>query len=367
MKRIPLLLACLLLLTGCAAPKQISSDRIPARFEAVTVVTQPEVVIPDPIVPYDYTLTFAGDVSLADGAVPTNAWRNRGVEGCFSPELLEQMRSADVFTLNSEFAFTDRGTPLSGKSFTFRAKPSRISVYEELGVDLAVLANNHIFDYTDVGLEDTLTTFEQAGIPYVGAGRNIDEASATYYAQLGEITVAYIAGSRVEWSAQTRGATESKSGVFRTAESNALICQRIAEAKEAADFVVVYIHWGTESTTNLEDYQLTAGKEFIDAGADAVVGDHPHQLQGINYYNGKPIFYSMGNYWFSSAAKYTALLNINLTRDEAGNTAVTYSLTPAWTEGGRVSTLSNPGKFYDYMRSLSPGVAIDENGVVTEG
>lgn len=366
MKRLVLLLSLILLLSGCTAPAQPGNVNMNLAPTAASPLIKPERPEgPPPIVPYDYTLTFAGDVSLADGAVPTRAWQNRGVEGCFSQELLDIMRGADLFTLNSEFSFTDRGTRIE-KNYNFRADPSRISVYDELGVDLAVLANNHVFDYGEVGLADTLTTFRDAGIPYVGAGENLDEASATYYADLGEITVAYIAGCRVEWTMQTRGATEELSGVFRTAEGNDLICRRIAEAKEKADFVVVYIHWGMEGDTWLEPYQLASGKQFIDAGADVVVGDHPHCLQAIEYYNGKPIFYSLGNFWFSSAAKYTTLLNIELTRDDTGTTAVTYSLTPAWTEGGRVTTVSNERAFYNYMESLSDGVTIDDNGIISE-
>lgn len=372
MKRLLCLALCAaLLLSGCAGAAKGSAvplNTAPPAGEAV--ITKPPLPEPEPepepIAPYDYTLTFAGDVSLADGAVPTKAWKSRGVEGCFDEEILEKMRSADVMCLNSEFSFTDRGTAFPNKNYTFRGDPSRISVYDELGVDLAILANNHVFDYGEVGLSDTLNTFREAGIPYVGAGENIDEASAIWYAELGECTVAYVAGCRVEWTMQTRGATEDQSGILRTAESNELICRRIAEARETADFVVVYIHWGMEGDTWLEDYQLRSGKEFIDAGADVVVGDHPHVVQGIEFYQGKPIFYSLGNYWFSSAAKYTMLLNVRLSRSDTGETGVEFSLTPAWTEGGRVSTVSDERAFYDYMESLSDGVTIDDNGVVTE-
>lgn len=166
---------------------------------------------------------------------------------------------------------------------------------------------------------------------------------------------------------QTRGATETKSGVFRTAESNALMCQRIAEAKEKADYVVVYIHWGMENGTWLEPYQLTSGKEFIDAGADVVVGDHPHVVQGIEYYKGKPIFYSLGNYWFSSYGRYTMLLNLHLERDDRGNESISCTITPGWTQGGRVTCVDDEREFYDYMESISVGdVSIADDGTVSE-
>lgn len=323
---------------------------------------------PEPVEPYEVTLCFAGDVSLADGSVPAQALSNRGLEGCFDDTLREALASADVMCLNSEFAFTTRGEQ-QNKNYTFRANPDLVSVYQDMGVDLAVLANNHVFDYGETGLQDTLDTFRSAGLPYVGAGENIDEASAIFYAELEGCTVAYIAGCRVEWAAETRGATESQSGVFRTAESNALICQRIAEAREKADFVVVYEHWGMEGDTVLEEYQTESGKEFIDAGADVVVGDHPHVVQGIEWYNGKSIFYSMGNYWFSSMARYTMLLQVELSRDEAGNTATVFRLVPAWTQSGKVSALTDGDsqrEFYDYLESISINAAISDDGLVTE-
>lgn len=364
--------ALLLPLSGCAG----------AGGEAGGAVAVPAAALPDgaaldkadwtppppPVEPYDYTLAFAGDVSLADGSVPAKALDRWGLEGCFDEILLDAMAGADVMCLNSEFSFTTRGERQE-KNYTFRADPSRISVYQELGVDLAVLANNHVFDFGEVGLQDTLDTFRAAGIPYVGAGEDIDEASAVWYAQLGECTVAYVAGCRVEWAAQTRGATEDRSGVFRTAESNDLICQRIAEARQNADFVVVYEHWGMEGDTWLEEYQTVSGREFIDAGADVVVGDHPHVLQGIEWYNGKPIFYSMGNFWFSSAGRYTMLLQVELTRDEAGETSTAFRLLPAWTEDGRVSAITDEAgqrAFYDYMESISINAAIGDDGVVSQ-
>ena len=366
MKRIlPLLLCLCLALTACQSAPTTGRQSSSTTNSIPTAASRPEQINYPPA--YNYTLTFAGDVSLADGSTPLRAYNSRGLEGCFDEEILRQMQEADLFVLNSEFSFTTRGTRVE-KNYNFRGHPSRITILDEMGVDLAILANNHVFDYGEVGLTDTLNTFKDYGMPFVGAGENIEEASAIYYAQLGECTVAFVAGNRVEWAEQTRGATETKSGVFRTAESNALICQRISEAREKADYVVVYIHWGMEGDTWLEPYQTTSGKQFIDAGADVVVGDHPHVVQGIEYYKGKPIFYSLGNYWFSAYGRYTMLLNMIVERDELGNPSVTYTITPGWTQGGRVTTLDDTRKFYDYMESISVGdVVIDDDGTVWDG
>lgn len=392
---LPLLLALALLLSSCGAPaadtspsssqsaEGASSAALPPEAEAIDTADssslEPESEVqpepePEPVAevytPYHYTLCFAGDVSLVNGGSTVSALNSYGLEGCISKTLLEAMRSADVMCLNSEFAFTDRGSPLPNKTYTYRSKPSRISVLQDMGVDIAVLANNHVFDYGEEGLLDTLQTFRDAGLPYIGAGENLEEASAIWYAELDDCTVAYIAGSRVEWSMLTRSATNSRSGVFRTAESNELMVQRIQEAKQNADFVVVYMHWGQERTTDLEEYQTVSGKEFIDAGADVVVGDHPHVVQGIEWYNGKPIFYSMGNYWFTSTKeRYTMLMEMELDRNEEGSTSASFRLIPAWTSNTKTTYLSDPDdqrEFYDYMEEISVNGKIADDGTLLE-
>lgn len=390
-KLLPLLLMLTLLLSGCGSPAaevspaflpgEGTSSALPSEddtsYTADISSPEPESEIqPEPesiqkvYTPYHYTLCFAGDISLADGGSTVSALNDYGLEGCISETLLETMRSADVMCLNSEFAFTDRGAPLSGKTFTFRSIPSRISVLQDMGTDVAVLANNHVYDYGEEGLLDTLQTFRDAGLPCIGAGETLEEASAIWYAELDNCTVAYIAGSRVEWTMLTRGATESSSGVFRTAESNDLMIQRIREAKQNADFVVVYQHWGQEGTTELEEYQTSSAREFIDAGADVIVGDHPHVVQGIEWYNGRPIFYSMGNYWFTSTQeRYTMLMEMSLDQNEAGSISASFRLIPAWTSSTKTTYLSAPDEqraFYDYMEGISVNGEIADDGTLLE-
>ena len=155
-------------------------------------------------------------------------------------------------------------------------------------------------------------------------------------------TVAYIAGCRVEWAAETRGGHRKPvRGIpHRREQRPHLPAHRRGQRK--ADFVVVYEHWGMEGDTVLEGYQTDSGREFIDAGADVVVGDHPMWSRASRWYNGKPIFYSMGNYWFSSMARYTMLLQIELGRDEAGRPPPASGWCPPG-PGGTVSATHRPG------------------------
>ncbi|MCD8353927.1 MAG: CapA family protein [Clostridiales bacterium] len=353
------------------ADSSAAGDSSAQPTEEIPTEPEPKAFEPDPDTAYEYTLCFAGDVNLAEGQYTTAALDSYGLSGCVSETLRNYMTGADIMCLNNEFTYSSRGTPLEDKTYTYRASPSRVSVLEELGVDVAVLANNHIYDYGEEALLDTLDTLDGAGIARIGAGEDLEDASAVYYAQLENCTVAYIAASRVEWSAQTKPATSDSPGTFYTAYDTDLLYQRVGEAKERADFVVVYMHWGIEGTADLEEYQTEVGDALVDAGADLVIGDHPHQLQGVRYYNGVPIFYSLGNYWFSRKEEYTMLVNVTLTGDKNGVREVSCQIVPAYQQASATVTwLENADSqraMYNYLTSL-PGsnVTIDDGGVVAE-
>ena len=121
-------------------------------------------------------IVFAGDI-LFDSHYAIMASllkRGQGIEGGISADLLSIMRDADIFMVNNEFPYTNRGTPTAGKKFTFRADPKYASWLFDMGADLVSLANNHAYDYGEVSLTDTLDTLESIGMPYVGAGRNLE-------------------------------------------------------------------------------------------------------------------------------------------------------------------------------------------------
>lgn len=152
--------------------------------------------------------------------------------------------------------------------------------------------------------------------------------------------------------------------MFGAYDTTAVI-DAIQSAKSQYDYVFVMIHWGTEKTTTLTNYQQKMGHSFIDAGADAVIGSHPHVLQGIEYYNGKPIFYSLGNFIFNQTINETAALSLTVSPD--GTT--TYSLIPAKAVNGttQLESVTEAAKTIEGMRKISPGVNIDDSGVVTAG
>ena len=128
------------------------------------------------------------------------------------------------------------------------------------------------------------------------------------------------------------------------------------------------MHWGIEGVTYLEDYQLTTGNGLIDAGADAVIGDHTHCLQGIDFYKGKPIVYSLGNYWFNGKTMDTMLAELHITGTK-DNISTELKIVPAVQSGCQVKYIETPYEqesFYNRMISMSYGISIDKNGVVSD-
>lgn len=318
---------------------------------------------------YDFTICYAGDFQLADGAVTTNQLEKSetGIYGCLSPELITIMQEADIMCLNSEFVFSTNGEPLSGKTYTFRGDPARVSVYQELGVDVVTLANNHVYDYGEQALLDTFATFEEAGIEYFGAGRTLEDAMQPVYYEIDGKTIALVGASRAEKYKMTPQATEDSPGILRCYNTE-LFLQVIKEADANADFVIAYVHWGTEYSTVLEDAQLETGKEYLDAGADVIIGAHSHCIQGMEYYNGKPIVYSLGNYWFNSKTLDTMLVQLHFTGNDEGG-SVEVMVVPALQKNSKTSILTEEkdiDKFFDYLEDISVNIEIDENGIVRE-
>ena len=347
------------------------AEQSAAPIEAQSAKTPEPDAIPekwDKKTTFQYTLCFTGDINLAEGQYTTAALDSDGLKSCVSKTLRREMRKADVLCVNNEFSYTTRGEPLEGKAFTFRANPSRTAVLQRLGADVAILANNHVFDYGEEGLSDTLDALDEAGIARIGAGRNLREAAAIHYEKLDHCTVAYIAATRVEWSAQTRPATKKGMGVFQTAFDTDLLYKQVKKAKKKADFVVVCMHWGIEGTADLEDYQTQVGEGLVKAGADLIVGDHPHQLQGVKWLKKTPVFYSLGNFWFNRREEYTMLLKAVLSGDKYGVRRVRYYVVPAWQADAKVKYLTEPEQqraMYDYLSAL-PGsnIRVSDSGRV---
>ncbi len=318
----------------------------------------------------EVTLLFAGDILFAESYAPIGRIRARagGIADSFSPEALEFMLNADIFMVNNEFPYSNGGSPTPDKQYTFRAKPESADMLYEMGVDIVSLANNHAYDYGESAFLDTLDTLENIKMPYVGGGRNLTEALRPVYFIANDLKIAYVSATQIERldTPDTKGATETTPGTCRSWKKEELerVLAVIKEAKENSDFVVVYMHWGTENVDQPDWAQKEQAPLLAQAGADLIIGDHPHCLQGITYEGEVPVFYSLGNYLFNSRDLDTCLVQAAI--DANGLKSLRFI--PGRQQNCSVFLHSGSEKerVLSYMRSLSPGVAIDGEGYITK-
>lgn len=375
MRKIKLMLAMMLtmaMVVGCRGSQGTKDNQIVENTSKESVeTTTEEITTEEPttvdLQEFDFTMCFAGDILLAEGEITTNNLDSspNGLKDCISPEFLEIMNRADYTCVNNEFTYSTRGSALDGKAWTFRAHPDRVKYLKQMGVDLALLANNHVYDYGKDAMLDTLDTLTNADIKYFGAGANLEEAMKPVYVELGGKKVAFVAASRAEKNKMTPQATEEEPGILRCYDP-ALFIEVIKEARANADFVVACVHWGTERSTVLEDAQLETARQYIDAGADMIIGSHSHCLQGMEYYNGKPIVYSLGNYWFDEYYEDTMLVNVRIYGDIYGSN-VELSVVPGMQDDGKTVIFTDDSekeRVYQHLEDISVNIEIDENSVV---
>ncbi len=220
------------------------------------------------------------------------------------------LQRADIAIANLEAPFTSRGVAFE-KTYTFRVPPARVAGLRNAGFDVLNLANNHILDYGEEGLFDTIATLDSLGLLHCGAGADEALAATPALMRVRDKTVAFLGFSttfpREFWATTTRPGT-----CFPFAH---LMEPAIRESRVRADHVVVSFHWGEELASQPKDYQRLLARKAIDCGADVVLGHHAHVLQGLELYRGRLIAYGLGNFVFcsfSESAKESAILKVYL-------------------------------------------------------
>ena len=255
----------------------------------------------------DITLAFAGDVNFENRTAilltdPATA---------FGP-ISAVFHRADFTALNLETSVTSRGIP-QPKTFHFRTTPTAFTALRDAGVGLVNMANNHVLDYGQVGLADTLAAAKASGLPYVGIGTNAAAAWTPYVATIKGTKVAFIGVSQVAELASSWVATSSRPG-----EANAINLRRtlnaVRAARRLAPVVVVFLHWGTEGTACPDANQLALAPKLAAAGATIIVGSHAHMLQGSGWLHHTFVAYGMGNFlwWEHSYSTDTGVLELTL-------------------------------------------------------
>lgn len=312
----------------------------------------------------EITLSFVGDISLADNwyIMPKYDERGKKIYGILSKDVVDIMTDSDIMVANNEFTISNRGEKLPNKYYTFRAAPDRLAIYQEMGIDLVTLANNHVYDFGEEAFNDTLEYLEQYKIPYIGAGRNIEEAKAPFYYIINGYKIAFVNANRSEKYILTPEANETSGGVLRCYDPTTFI-NVISNAKQNSDFVIALVHWGKEDSSELEQVQIDTSKQYIDAGADIIIGTHAHTLQGIDFYNNKAIIYNLGDFIFNNETKDTAIFQLKI--DSNGN--FTYYFLPCKEENEYTSLLtgSEQVRVLNKIRNLSPNITINEAGEIT--
>lgn len=306
------------------------------------------------------TLMFTGDVLFANAFQA--GYDANGIDGVITEELREQLKAADILMINNEFPFSDRGTAIADKQFVFRCSPSYRKALTELGVDVVSLANNHTLDYGKEALEDTFQTLDAEGILYGGAGDTVERAKQIQIIEVNGKKFGFLAVSRVipsvDWKVEN-----STPGIFSCYDTTELIAQ-IKAGKEECDFLTVFPHWGTEYSETPDANQTSIAKQCMDAGANLVVGAHTHCLEGIEYINGKPVFYSLGNFIFGQSIDRSMAVEVTVAQD--GETS--YRVLPVYATGGVTQQMTEAAseKLYSYLQQISVNAAIDKEGKITE-
>ena len=271
----------------------------------------PEVQPPDINQHEPINLIFAGD-ALMDWSVKETI-RKKGPDYPFQ-FVKSEVKQADYAFVNLETAVTNHNEKDTVQIYNFKSDPASLQGIKGAGFDVVSIANNHVLDYKQKGFLDTLKHLQETGLPYVGGGMNKQEAYRAHTAKIKGKTVKFLAFSRFipdsSWFAK-----EDSSGIAE-AYTKKNVFTAISNERKDADYLIIYMHWGIEKNHKPEQWQREFAKEMIDLGADAIVGSHVHVLQGFEFYKGKPVAYSIGNFLFPDyvrgAKADTGLLKMQL-------------------------------------------------------
>ncbi|MFC4812557.1 CapA family protein [Paenibacillus sp. GCM10023250] len=306
-------------------------------------------------------LSFTGDILLA--ASVEKLMLKNGYDYPYA-KARNYLQLSDITAANLETPITLRGTPAPNKQYVYKASPDALPALIDSGIDLVNLANNHTLDQGEVGLLDTIGYLSKVKLPNVGAGRNDAEAFKPVIKEANGIRIAYLGLTRVvpvgSWKAGP-----NHPGLAESYDPTRAIAA-IKKAKTEADVVVVMVHWGTELADLPNADQKRLGHAYVDAGADLVVGSHPHVMQGFEAYKGKWIAYSLGNFVFSGMPdKRTADTGVLDAACSAGGACSlafhpmrAVQSQPAPLEGGEAAALLKR------LDGISIHATIDANGLI---
>ena len=269
------------------------SNELSAKLAAIQISTQVRIVAAEKEKNID--LIFVGDIMLSRGVEQMVEKYGEGDWRYPFFNVVDALRSADLVFGNLEGPISARGKN-QGSVYSFRADPAAVHGLTFAGFDVLSLANNHILDWGREALLDTIQILSSNGIHPVGAGKSEAEANAPLMVNVGEAKIAFLAFTDLyPKSFEARSDSPGVSSFNPTR-----IKKQISEIKNIgeADIVIVSLHWGEEYKTNANKKQIAIGHKLVDAGADLIIGHHPHVVQEAERYNRAWIAYSLGNFIF---------------------------------------------------------------------
>ena len=282
--------------------------------------------------------TFVGDIMLGR-SIKTKSELNN-YEDIFK-DVSYLWKDSQYVSGNIESALLDNPEEFekSDKEIHLYAETKVANLLKNNGFTMANLSNNHLGDFGRQGVISTINAVKSAGLNYVGAGENIDDAATYNIQEINGIKVATIGISDIV--PKDFSANRTEAGILSTMYPS--YNRLVYEASQEADLVVVNLHWGVEYGVDETEEQEKIAKALIDAGADVIIGSHPHVLQPIQTYKDGIIFYSMGNFVFDqgwSRTKDSMVLNYYINEKGEG----TFEVVPVRIENGYPVVTTN--KFY---------------------
>lgn len=251
------------------------------------------------VVPETLTLVFSGDVLLDRGVRPYA--EREGIPALFAG-VDSVFRQADAVIINLECPLTDTTTPIN-KHYIFRGEPQWAKGLREAGVTHAAMANNHTYDQGRQGLLSTYNHLKEAGIEPLGYGTTKSERLEPVIIRKGDNEVALF--NSVTLPLENWYDLDNRPGICQASASTLADAIRSYRASHPHTKIIAVLHWGVELQTAPSMQQRIDAQTLLQAGADVIVGHHPHVVQPLRYLNGKPVFYSLGNFVFDQSLPIT--------------------------------------------------------------
>ena len=273
----------------------------------------------------------------------------------------KHFKGSDIVFSNLETSLSTKGQPIKDKEYTFRSSPKLAPYLKEYNFTVLSIANNHVLDYGQSAFVETMNVLKEAGVSYVGGGLNKQEASNGVVMERKGLKIGFIAFTRVTPSVDWYAGAKKPGiiGAYKVHEAEVL--SAVGNLKDKCDLLVVSLHWGKEGSVEVREQETELAHLLIDSGVDVIMGHHPHVVQKVEMYKGKPIFYSLGNFFFTTS--YSEICNKTMMatlRYGCNGELKSVEAVPGIIRLGRPVPMEEPQKkeFIEYLNKMNVGLKL---------